>query len=89
MHEFSILENEPKHAKNNKVTCALSEDSDQPRYPLSQISLRCPHEEGVGPWLPIERQAKTDQTGQMPRLIYVFAGLTCHFVGFVMLQLIF
>ena len=25
-----------------------------------------------------------DQTGPMPRLIWVFAGHTCHFVGFVM-----
>ena len=25
----------------------------------------------------------SDQTGQMPRLIWVFAGRTCHFVGFV------
>ena len=24
------------------------------------------------------------QTGRMPRLIWVFAGHTCHFVGFVM-----
>ena len=29
------------------------------------------------------RTAKTDQTGHMPRLIWVFAGHTCHFVGFV------
>ena len=27
--------------------------------------------------------ANTDQTGQMPRLIWVFAGRTCHFVGLV------
>ena len=27
---------------------------------------------------------KTDQTGRMPRLIRVFAGCTCHFVGFVL-----
>ena len=27
------------------------------------------------------------QTGQMPRLIWVFAGRTCHFVGFVMRRL--
>ena len=27
------------------------------------------------------RTAKTDQIGQMPRLIWVFAGRTCHFVG--------
>ena len=26
----------------------------------------------------------SDQTGQMPRLIRVFTGHTCHFVGFVM-----
>ena len=26
----------------------------------------------------------SDQTGWMPRLIWVFAGRTCHFVGFVM-----
>ena len=30
----------------------------------------------------------TDQTGWMPRLIWVFAGHTCHFVGFVMRRLI-
>ena len=29
----------------------------------------------------------SDQTGQMPRLIWVFAGRTGHFVGFVMRQL--
>ena len=29
----------------------------------------------------------SDQTGQMPRLIWVFAGRTCHFVGFDMRQL--
>ena len=29
----------------------------------------------------------SDQTGRMPRLISVFAGRTCHFVGFVMRRL--
>ena len=29
----------------------------------------------------------SDQTGRMPRLIWVFPGRTCHFVGFVMRQL--
>ena len=29
----------------------------------------------------------SDQTGQMHWLIWVFAGRTCHFVGFVMRQL--
>ena len=30
----------------------------------------------------------SDQTERMPRLIWVFAGRTCHFVGFVMSRLI-
>ena len=34
------------------------------------------------------RTAKTDQTGRRPRLIWVFAGRTGHFVGFVMRRLI-
>ena len=42
----------------------------------SDQSLRCPHEETLGTELPIERTAKTDQTGRMPRLILVFAGRT-------------
>ena len=41
------------------MTCAASEDSDQPGHPPSLISLHCPHKEAVGPWLPIERLAKT------------------------------
>ena len=35
------------------------------------------------------RTVKTDQSGRMPRLIRVFAGHTCHFVGFVMRWLIY
>ena len=31
--------------------------------------------------------ADSDQTGRMSRLIWVFAGRTCHFVGFVVRQL--
>ena len=30
----------------------------------------------------------SDQTGRMPRLIWVFAGHTCHFVGFVTRRLV-
>ena len=30
----------------------------------------------------------SDQTGRMPRLIWVFAGRICHFVGFVTMRLI-
>ena len=31
----------------------------------------------------------SDQTGWMPRLIWVFAGCTCHFVGFVVRRLFY
>ena len=50
-------------------------------------SLRCPHEESLGPKLPIERTAKTDQTGRMPRLSWDFARAHSHFDGFVMRRL--
>ena len=40
----------------------------------SDQSLCCPHEETLGPQLPIGRTAKTDQTGQMPRRIWVLVG---------------
>ena len=80
---------EPEHDKMNKMTCAPDEDSDQPGHLPSLISLRCPHEEALGPSLPIKHIAKTDQTGQMRRPILVFDGSTGYFIGFVMFRLIF
>ena len=64
----------------------------------AQRRLRSPWASAVFPvssllneWLRAQaffmRTAKTDHTGRMPRLIWVFAGRTCHFVGFVVLQL--
>ena len=35
----------------------------------SDLSLRCPYEESLGRWVPIERQAKTDQIVWMCRVI--------------------
>ena len=78
--------------KTNKMACAPTEDSDHPGNPPNLItwastqsdqSLRCPREDGLGHWLPVERTAKTDQTWRMPRLIWFFAGRTsfcwfCH-----------
>ena len=45
----------------------------------TQISL------GIRHWAHSE---DSDQTGQMPRLIWIFAGCICHFVGFLMLWII-
>ena len=50
---------EPPCDKTNKMACAPSEDSDQPGHLPSLISLRCPHEESLGPKLSNERTAKT------------------------------
>ena len=63
------------------MICAPSEDSDQPGFTPSLISLRCL--QTLDPLLSLERTAKTDQIGQMPRLIRLFAGRTsfcwfCH-----------
>ena len=55
---YCKLENfEPKRDKTNIMTYAASEDSDQPG---------CPHEETLGPSLPIEHTAKTDRLGRCP-----------------------
>ena len=35
----------------------------------------------------LDHSEDSDQTGRMPRLIWVYAGHTCHFVGFVMRRL--
>ena len=78
---------EPPHDKTNKMTVTIV-DSDQPGHPPSLISLHCPHEETLGSKLSNKRKAKTDQTGQMPRLIRIFAGCTCHLLIYVV-QLIF
>ena len=67
---------EPQHDKTNTMTCAPSEDSDQPGDPLSLISHRCPHEETWVLSYPLSAQRVSDQTGRMPRLIWVFARRT-------------
>ena len=39
---------EPQHDTTNKMTVCPAK-TDQPGRPPSQISLRCPHEESLGP----------------------------------------
>ena len=58
------------------MTKPVSGPSEDSASAQSDQSLRCLHEETLGPFLPIERTAKTDQTGWMPRLIWVFGGCT-------------
>ena len=51
----------------------------------SDQSLRCPHEESLGPLLPIERTVKTLTAQSDQSLSWAHS----HFVGFVMGRLIF
>ena len=55
-----IFIDEPLNDKTNKMTCAPSKDADQPGHPPSLISLSCPHEEALGPWLSLERADWSD-----------------------------
>ena len=60
MHIYISAKKERKK-QTNKMACAPSEDSDQPGHPLSESdqSFRCPHEESLDPYQPIERASKT------------------------------
>ena len=79
-----------QHDKTNKVTV---------RPAKTQISLGIHavwSESSLSAWRKLGSWAThyvhsedSDQTGRMPRLIWVFAEHTCHFVDFVMRQLIY
>ena len=81
---FVCNEYEPAHDKTSKLTCAPSEDSDQPGQ-ARLISLHCPSEESLCPKLPIKRTAITNQTGHLSlcwahRSFCWFCHAVAHFV---------
>ena len=57
--------------------------------PVWSKSLLCAQWKAKDPRFLHVDSKDSDQTGRMPRLIWVFAGRTCHFVGFVMRRLKF
>ena len=68
---------EPQHDKTNKMTCAPSEDSDQPGHRPSLIGVFAVRMKKA--WVlsyQMSASEDSDQTGRMPRLIWVFAGRT-------------
>ena len=69
--------------QNQQNDCLPSEESVQHVHLPSLINLHCPHEESLGPKLPIERTAKTDAQPDLS-LGWVHSQI----VGFVMLRLI-
>ena len=79
---------EPPHDKTNRMTCAPSESQInlgiRPAWSESPLSAW----RSIGPLTTQKEHSKdSDQTGRMPRLIWVYAGCTCQFVGFVMWRL--
>ena len=79
------LPNEPPHDKTNKMTVrpAKTHISLGIRPVWSESSL-CALRIAKDPsYLHADSEAP-NQTGRMPRLTWVFAGRTCHFVGFIM-----
>ena len=81
---FSYI-NESPHDKTNKMACEPSEDSVRPVWSESLLSAWRKLGSLATHWAHSEN---SDQTGQMHRLIRVFAGITCHFVGFITRRLI-
>ena len=69
---------EPRHYKTNKMACA-------PSLIWVFAVAQCVAKDLS--FLHADRE-DSDQTGWMPRLIWVFTGCTCHFVSFVMRRLI-
>ena len=74
----------PPRDKTKKVICALSEDSDRP----GPAQSFCAQWVAKDPSFLHADSEDSDQTGRMPRLIWVFAGRTGHFDGFVMTRFI-
>ena len=79
---------EPPHDKANKMTVhpAKTQISLGIHLVWSESSL-CAQWVAKDPSFLHANSEDSDQPGRMPRLIWVFAGCTCHFVGFVMRQL--
>ena len=75
---------EPAHEKTYKMACAPSKD--QPGHPPSLIrskSSLCAQWVAKDPSF-LHADSKDWSEWADPRLIWVFSGRTCHFVGFVM-----
>ena len=71
------------HDKTYKMTCAPSEILDQPGHLPSLVSLCYALNCKLKAQVFFMQTAKTNQTGRMPRLIWVFAESTGRFVSFV------
>ena len=80
---------EPGHDKTNKMSvCQGKTQISLGICPVWSESSLCTQSVAEDPMLLHADSKDSDQTGRMPRLIWVFAERTGHFVGFVMWRLI-
>ena len=76
---------EPPHDKTNKMTVRPAKTQiNLGIRPVWSKSSLCAQWVAEAPMFLQADSEDSDQTGQMRRLIWVFAGRTCHFVGSVM-----
>ena len=78
--------NMPPHDKTNKMTNRPAKTQISLGPVWSESSLCAQWVAKNSSFLHADSE-DSEQTGRMPRLIWVFAGRTCHFVGFVMRRL--
>ena len=79
----------PPHDKPNKMTVRTAKtEICLGIRPVWSESLLCAQWVANDPSFLHADSEGSDHTGRMPRLIWVFAGRTCHLVGFVMRRLI-
>ena len=75
---------EPPHDKTNKWLCAQQRQISLDIHPDWSESSLCALWVAKDPSFLHADSEDTDQTGRMPRLIWILAGRICHFVGLVM-----
>ena len=81
----SLKQNEPPHDKTNKmIVHPMKIQISLGIRPVWSESLLCTQWVAKDPNLLHADIEDSDKTRRMPKLIWVFAGCTCHFVGFVM-----
>ena len=85
-HVLSFLTHEPQHDKTNKMT-SVRPAKTRIRCPVWSESSLCAQWVAKDLMFLHGDSEDSDQTGRMPRLIWVFAGRTCHIVGFVVTRL--
>ena len=79
---------EPPHDKINNVALRLAKTQISLGIrPVWSESLLCAFWVAKDPRFLQADSEDSDQTGRTPRLIWVFGGRTCHFVGFVVRRL--